>query len=109
VVRPLDCLEQHDATAQQLQCLRGQLVAAQVTATGLLRQIRLRDAQVGAGVAQAQTFWVRYRDAQCLAEGRQFAGGSLQPVTVQLCLAQLSTERNAVLRRVWRNLTPPAP
>jgi uncharacterized protein YecT (DUF1311 family) len=109
VASPTLCLDKYDATAQQIQCLNGQFSAAQRMMTGLLKSVSGNDKRVGAGVQKAQTIWEKFRETQCIAEGLQFSGGSLQPVTVQLCLVRLTNERIAGLHRLLKTLSPPPP
>jgi uncharacterized protein YecT (DUF1311 family) len=46
-----------------------------------------------AAVLNSQRAWLKYRDAQCVIEGGEFAGGSLEPMTRSQCAARLSRER----------------
>ena len=42
---------------------------------------------------KGQRAWVQFRDAQCEYEGLDERGGSMEPMTVNLCLARLTHER----------------
>jgi uncharacterized protein YecT (DUF1311 family) len=46
----------------------------------------------------AQRAWISYRDAQCEAEGFQARGGSMEPMLVAGCLANLSDTRTKELK-----------
>jgi uncharacterized protein YecT (DUF1311 family) len=62
---------------------------------------------VGFGYVSAlldsQRAWLKYRDAQCVIEGGQFAGGSAGSMDRTRCAARLTSERQSQLRKlVWR-------
>ena len=75
--------------------------------------MKRRDAAVktrggGFGYAAAtlasQRAWLQYRDAQCVIEGGEFVGGSLQAMTRSGCLARLTTERTRQLKDLmWQS------
>lgn len=46
---------------------------------------------------EAQRAWLAYRDAHCQSEGYYARGGSLEPMLVSSCLAQLTRERTSQL------------
>jgi uncharacterized protein YecT (DUF1311 family) len=46
----------------------------------------------------AQRAWISYRDAQCEAEGFQARGGTMEPMLVAGCLANLSDTRTKELK-----------
>jgi uncharacterized protein YecT (DUF1311 family) len=48
----------------------------------------------------AQRAWIAYRDAQCAVEGQEMRGGSGEPMIAGQCLARLTRERTAYLKRV---------
>ncbi|MEM1366144.1 MAG: lysozyme inhibitor LprI family protein [Pseudomonadota bacterium] len=45
----------------------------------------------------AQRAWLRYRDAQCDAEGLNVEGGSLEPFIVATCRARMTQDRTTEL------------
>ena len=56
-----------------------------------------------AATLASQRAWLQFRDRQCVIEGGEFAGGSLQPTTRAGCLARLTNERIVQLRNLlWR-------
>lgn len=75
-------------------------------------RMKQRDATVrtrggGFGYAAAllasQRAWLAFRDAQCVIEGGEFAGGSLQGMTMTACKTRLTKERTAQLRALdWQ-------
>ena len=48
----------------------------------------------------AQRAWIAYRDAQCETEGLQAQGGTMQPMLVSACLANLTTKRSEELKQL---------
>lgn len=51
----------------------------------------------------SQRAWLKFRDAQCVIEGGEFAGGSLQGMAMTQCKTRLTGERTAQLRKLeWR-------
>ncbi len=46
----------------------------------------------------AQRAWVEFRDANCEAAGFQARGGTMEPMLVSSCLADMSTKRAEELR-----------
>ena len=46
----------------------------------------------------AQRAWISYRDAECEAEGFQARGGSMEPMLVAGCLANLTEQRTKELK-----------
>ena len=48
----------------------------------------------------AQRAWISYRDAQCEAYGFQARGGTMEPMLVAGCLANLSDERTKELKEL---------
>ena len=49
----------------------------------------------------AQRTWIPYRDAACEAEGYLFEGGSMAPLIVSTCKAELTRRRTEDLRAVY--------
>ena len=56
-----------------------------------------RDGYYAVAVA-AQRAWTEFRDAHCASEGYQARGGSLEPMLVGMCKADLTRKRTAQLR-----------
>ncbi len=48
----------------------------------------------------SQRSWLAYRDATCDVEGYSVEGGSMQPLIVSSCLAELTTRRTEELKRL---------
>jgi uncharacterized protein YecT (DUF1311 family) len=51
-----------------------------------------------AATLASQRAWLAFRDRQCVIEGGQFAGGSLQPFARLQCAARLTKERTVQLK-----------
>ena len=47
---------------------------------------------------EAQRGWLRYRDAHCRVDGYTARGGSMEPMLVSSCMAQLTRQRTDELR-----------
>jgi uncharacterized protein YecT (DUF1311 family) len=56
-----------------------------------------------AATLESQRAWLKFRDTQCVIEGGEFAGGSMQPMARGQCLARLTKERTAQLRTLMWN------
>ena len=56
-----------------------------------------------AALLASQRAWLKYRDAQCVIEGAEFAGGSLQRMTRATCLTRLTRGRTRQLETLlWK-------
>ena len=56
-----------------------------------------------AALLASQRAWIRYRDAECLIEGGQYGGGSIQPMTEARCKIRLTRERTQQLQAMmWQ-------
>lgn len=56
-----------------------------------------------AALLASQRAWLKFRDTHCVIAGGEFAGGSMQPMAVAQCRAQLTGERTTQLRQLeWR-------
>ena len=52
---------------------------------------------------RAQRAWIGYRDGQCELAGFEARGGSLEPLLVSSCLADLTRKRTAELKAVYES------
>ena len=56
-----------------------------------------------AALLASQRAWLQFRDRQCVIEGGEVAGGSMQPMVRAQCLARLTRERTVQLRNLqWK-------
>ncbi len=53
-----------------------------------------------ANLLEAQRGWLRYRDAHCAMEGYEARGGTLEPLLVLTCKAQLTRTRTKELKEL---------
>jgi uncharacterized protein YecT (DUF1311 family) len=53
-----------------------------------------------AAALASQRAWLQFRDRQCVLEGGEFAGGSLQPMAQAQCLAKLTRARTQQLKGI---------
>jgi uncharacterized protein YecT (DUF1311 family) len=53
-----------------------------------------------AALVGAQRGWIAYRDGQCTLAGFEARGGSMEPMLVSMCLADLTRRRTAELEAV---------
>jgi uncharacterized protein YecT (DUF1311 family) len=53
---------------------------------------------------KAQRAWLSYRDAQCASVGFQARGGSMEPMRVSSCEADLTRKRTAELKALVNNM-----
>ncbi|KQN91210.1 hypothetical protein ASE95_12810 [Sphingomonas sp. Leaf231] len=51
-----------------------------------------------AATLASQRAWLAFRDRQCVIEGGEFVGGSMQPMARLQCAARLTKERTAQLK-----------
>jgi uncharacterized protein YecT (DUF1311 family) len=55
-----------------------------------------------AALLESQRAWLKFRDTQCVIEGRQYAGGSAQGMTAAACRTRLTRARTAQLKTmIW--------
>jgi uncharacterized protein YecT (DUF1311 family) len=55
-------------------------------------------------LVKAQRAWVGYRDAQCVSWGFQARGGSMEPMLISSCQADLTRKRTAELKELTENI-----
>ena len=56
-----------------------------------------------AATLASQRAWLQFRDAQCVIEGGEFAGGSMQPLAQAQCKTRLTRERTTQLAKLLWN------
>lgn len=110
---PLDC-ENAMTQAAMNQCAHQEYQAAdaqlnvqwQVTAAAM----KLRDQNFASDsdmrkgyfstLQEAQRAWITYRDAHCRSEGYFARGGSMEPMLVSFCLANVTIARTRQLKQL---------
>lgn len=65
----------------------------------------LGDHYVGAveALKRAQRAWIGYRDGQCELAGFEARGGSMEPMLISSCLADLTTKRTVELKTLYES------
>ena len=53
-----------------------------------------------ASLLASQRAWLQYRDTECVIEGGEFAGGSMQSMAQAQCKTRLTGERSTQLRKL---------
>lgn len=79
---------------------------AMATAEGMDAEFKdLGEHLVGAvdALKRAQRAWIGYRDGQCELAGFAARGGSMEPMLISGCLADLTRKRTAELKTVYEN------
>ncbi len=51
-----------------------------------------------AQLKNAETAWLKYRDANCEFVGDQYKGGSIRPMIYAMCMADMTTNRTTELK-----------
>jgi uncharacterized protein YecT (DUF1311 family) len=60
--------------------------------------VTMLDEAEKAQLKNAENAWLKYRDANCEFVGDQYKGGSIRPMIVAICLADVTNNRNAELK-----------
>jgi len=80
-------------------CAGKEYQAADATLNRVYQQlVAMLDAEEKAQLKNAQTAWIKYRDANCDFVGDQYKGGSIRPMIYGLCLAEVTHNRTTELR-----------
>ena len=62
------------------------------------RLVAKLDEEEKAQLKEAQTAWLKYRDANCEFVGDQYKGGSMRPMIYAMCLTDVTKTRTSELR-----------
>jgi len=80
-------------------CARNKYQAADAELNQVYRKlVSILDNEEKAQLKDAQTAWLKYRDANCSFVADQFKGGSMRPMVAGLCLADMTKNRTIELR-----------
>lgn len=99
---PDACMDQAQTQAQMTACAGAAFKRADDDLNVAYQQARTRlkgDAQGARMLQDAQRAWLRFRDAECAFATRLNAGGSIEPMNVALCRAELTQARTAQLQK----------
>lgn len=85
--------------AEMTICAGKEYKSADATLNQVYRQLvaKLNDEE-RAELKDAQTAWLKYRDANCTFVADQYKGGTIRPMIEALCLADVTRNRTAELR-----------
>ena len=56
------------------------------------------DAEEKSQLKEVQLIWIKYRDANCEFVADRFKGGTMRPMVLAFCLAELTSQRTVQLR-----------
>jgi uncharacterized protein YecT (DUF1311 family) len=98
-----DCNKQKDQTTMT-QCAGLDYEKADKELNGVWKELTKpaadADPEFSAAVLKAQRAWIAYRDGQCAVAGFEARGGSMEPMIVGLCLAEMTRARTKALQRL---------
>ena len=80
-------------------CAGKEYKTADATLNRVYQQLAAKlEAEEKAELKEAQTAWIKYRDNNCEFVANQYKGGSIRPMILGLCLADVTRNRAAELR-----------
>ena len=88
-----------DNQAQMNQCAGKAFRGADAAMNQVYRKlVSLLDEAEQAQLKEAQTTWLRYRDANCEFVADEYKGGSIRPLILASCLADMTKRRTTELK-----------
>lgn len=75
------------------QCAAARGRRADIALNGAWRRLIAQNPDTKAKFVAAQRLWLQFRDAECKARGSRYAGGSILPMVVAGCYADLTEAR----------------
>ena len=85
--------------AEMNQCAGREYKTADAELNQVYRQLITKlDEQEKAQLKEAQTAWLKYRDANCEFVADQYRGGTIRPMIHGLCLAEMTRNRTSEIR-----------
>lgn len=88
----------HEEADVALNTVYGEVVAAMRATDTELKETSPDLAGAEAALKKAQRAWIGYRDAHCETAGFQARGGSMEPMLVSGCMAELTRQRTTELK-----------
>lgn len=80
-------------------CAGKEYKAADVSLNQVYRQlVALLDDQEKTQLKEAQTAWLKYRDTNCEFVADQYKGGTIRPMILGYCLAEVTRNRTTELK-----------
>ncbi len=96
--KPLPC-PNAESQAEMTMCWGRQYKAADATLNQVYRQLVAKlNEEEKAQLKEAQTAWLKYRDANCEFVADQYKGGSMRPMIAAICLAEMTQHRTTELK-----------
>lgn len=84
---------------EMTQCAAEAYKAADVVLNQVYQKlVAMLDADEKAQLKEAQTAWIKYRDANCDFVADQYKGGTIRPMIYAGCLADVTKKRTSELR-----------
>jgi len=97
--RKADPCAKAQTQAEMSQCAGREYKAADLTLNQVYRQLVTKlDDEEKSQLKEAQTAWLKYRDTNCEFVADQYKGGTMRPMILGYCLAEMTTNRTAELR-----------
>jgi uncharacterized protein YecT (DUF1311 family) len=88
-----------DNQADMNNCWGKQYKAADVKLNQVYRQfVSMLDDEEKLQLKEAQTAWLKYRDANCEFAADRYKGGSMRPMAHAICLADVTQNRTTELK-----------
>jgi len=85
--------------AEMNQCAGRDYNAADVVLNQVYRQLVAKlDEDEKSQLKEAQTAWLKYRDANCEFVADQYKGGTIRPMILGYCLAEMTRNRTTELK-----------
>lgn len=94
----------YEAADKELNAVYKTTMTAMQTTDKELGEIDLNYVGAVEALKKAQRAWIGYRDGQCDLAGFQARGGSMEPMLVSGCLADLTKKRTAELKSLTEGL-----
>ncbi|OHV81358.1 lysozyme inhibitor LprI family protein [Ensifer sp. LCM 4579] len=90
----------YEAADMELNSIYRQAIAAMQETDKELGDINAAHVGAVGALKKAQRAWIGYRDGQCELAGFEARGGSMEPMLVSGCLADLTRKRTAELKEL---------
>ena len=96
--KPEPCADAQSQAEMNI-CWGNEYKAADARLNQVYRQFMAKlDEEEKVQLKNAQTAWLKYRDANCEFVGDQYKGGTMRPMIAAICLADVTDNRTKELR-----------
>jgi uncharacterized protein YecT (DUF1311 family) len=96
--------QDYEAADKELNAVYRTTMTAMQATDRQLGEIDQNDVGAVEALKKAQRAWIGYRDGQCELAGFEARGGSMEPMLVSGCLADLTRKRTAELKSLTEGL-----